>query len=184
MINNELSASTSNTTSTTTITFRISKQYEEYLRKRAKQDKVSINIIANKILGEYIEWLQFIEKFGTIILSKDAFSALVKVIDEKELISLAIKIGQKTPKEFILFKWKKITDRNVIEFIKMFSHHCMNGECDYNTTPDNKITISLKHNMGRKVSIFLKYYIQSIIQETLKRDSETEIMENLITINF
>lgn len=64
------------------------------MRKRAKQDKVSINIIANKILGEYIEWLQFIEKFGTIILSKDAFSALVKVIDEKELISLALKIGQ------------------------------------------------------------------------------------------
>ena len=60
----------------------------------------------------------------------------------------------------------------------------MNAECDYNTTTDNKITISLKHNMGRKVSIFLKYYIQSIIQETLKRDSETEIMENLITINF
>ena len=181
MGNNRLSSST---TSTSTITFRISKQYEDYLRKRAKQDKVSLNIIANKIFGEYIEWQQFIEKFGTIVLSKEVFSELVKVLDEKDLINIAVKTGQKIPKEFILFKYKKITDRNVTEFIKMFSYHCINGEYDYNTTMDNKITISLKHNMGRKVSIFLKYYIESIVQETLKRESQSEIMDNLIIITF
>jgi hypothetical protein len=46
---------------------------------------------------------------------------LIDVIDEHELINLGIKIGSKTPREFILFKWKEITNENVIEFIKMFS---------------------------------------------------------------
>ncbi len=49
------------TTTTTTITFRITKQYEDYLRKKAEQERVSVNIIANRIFGEYIEWQQFIE---------------------------------------------------------------------------------------------------------------------------
>ena len=57
--------------STTTITFRISKKYEDYLRRKSEQERVSLNTVANKILGEYIEWKQFIEKFGTIILSKE-----------------------------------------------------------------------------------------------------------------
>ena len=52
--------------STNTITFRISKKYEDSLRRKSEQERVSLNIVANKILGEYIEWQQFIEKLGTI----------------------------------------------------------------------------------------------------------------------
>ena len=48
--------------SSTTITFRISKKNDDYLRKRAEQERVSVNIIANKTFNEYIEWQQFIEK--------------------------------------------------------------------------------------------------------------------------
>ena len=51
---------------TTTITFRITKKYDDYLCKKAEQERVSVNIIANRIFGEYIEWQQFIEKFGTV----------------------------------------------------------------------------------------------------------------------
>jgi hypothetical protein len=116
---------------TSTITFRISKKYEDYLRTKTKLDNVSVNVAANKIFREYIEWQQFVEKFGTIVLSKEAFDMLIEAIDENKLIDLGIKIGQKTPKEFILFRWKKITDKNVIEFIKMFSNHCLNAQHDY-----------------------------------------------------
>jgi hypothetical protein len=57
--------------STTTITFRISKKYEDSLHRKSEQERVSLNIVANKILGEYIEWQQLVEKLGTIILSKE-----------------------------------------------------------------------------------------------------------------
>jgi hypothetical protein len=43
---------------------------------------------------------------------------LIDVIDEHELINLGIKIESKTPREFILFKWKEITNENVIEIYK------------------------------------------------------------------
>ena len=46
---------------TTTITFRIPKKYDDYLCKKTEQERVSVNIIANRIFGEYIEWQQFIE---------------------------------------------------------------------------------------------------------------------------
>ena len=40
------------------ITFRINKKYDNYLRKKAEQERVSVNIIVNRIFGEYIEWQQ------------------------------------------------------------------------------------------------------------------------------
>ncbi|HEU4481545.1 MAG TPA: hypothetical protein VFR65_00685, partial [Nitrososphaeraceae archaeon] len=51
--------------------FRISKKYEDSLHRKSEQERVSLNIVANKILGEYIEWQQLVEKLGTIILSKE-----------------------------------------------------------------------------------------------------------------
>jgi len=172
-----------NSTSTT-ITFRITKKYEDYLRKKAEQERVSVNIIANRIFGEYIEWQQFIEKFGTVALSKEAFFTLIDVIDEQKLIDVGLKIGRKMPKEFILFKWKEITQKNVIEFIKMFSDHCINGEYDHTTTTDNKSMISIKHNTGMKGSIFLKSYLESVITETLQKKPNIEITDNCIILQF
>jgi hypothetical protein len=55
----------------TTITFRISKKYKKTLK--SKNERISLNTIENKIFGEYIKWQQFIDKFGTIVLSKEAF---------------------------------------------------------------------------------------------------------------
>ena len=174
----------SSTSNTTTITFRISKKYEEFLRKKSEYERVSINTIANKIFGEYIEWQQFIEKFGTIVLSKEAFSMLIEAIDEDKLIDLGIKIGSNIPKEFILFKWKEITKENVIEFLQMFINHCINGENDCNFTIDNKAAISIKHNMGLKWSIFLKSLFGSIIKETLQKECATKITNNSLIIQF
>jgi hypothetical protein len=173
-----------NSTTTTTITFRITKKYEDYLRKKAEQERVSINIIANRIFGEYIEWQQFVEKFGTIALSREAFFTLINVIDEQKISEVGAKIGQKMPKEFILFKWKEITYKNIVEFIKMFSDHCLNGDYDYTTTTDNKTVISIKHSMGIKGSIFLKSYFLSLIMETLQKQPNVEITDNSIILRF
>jgi hypothetical protein len=181
VIVNTLSSS-SNTT--TTITFRISKRYEEFLRKKSEQERVSINTIANQIFGEYIEWQQFIEKFGTIVLSKEAFSMLIESIDEDKLIDLGIKIGSNIPQEFILFKWKEITKENVIEFLQMFINHCINGENDCTFTMDNKAAISIKHNMGLKWSIFLKSFFGAIIKETLQKEYNTKITKNSLIVHF
>ena len=68
-----MSSSTSKTTAIiiTTITLRISKKYKKTLK--SKNERISLNTLENKILGEYIKWQQFIEKFGTIILIKGVF---------------------------------------------------------------------------------------------------------------
>ena len=54
-----------------------SKKYDDYLRKKAEQERVSVNIIVNRIFGEYIEWQQqFIEKLELLFyVTKSSFKS-------------------------------------------------------------------------------------------------------------
>ncbi|MGE5633969.1 MAG: hypothetical protein ACM3VV_01935 [Deltaproteobacteria bacterium] len=83
--------------------------------------------MANQIFGEYVEWQRYTERFGIIAMSKDAFKYILDSLDDKKVIELATTIGQKAPKEFILFKWKNLDSKNIVDFIKMYLEHCGYG---------------------------------------------------------
>jgi uncharacterized protein (DUF1778 family) len=91
-----------------TISFRIDSEYEKLLRSEAEEKKVSLNTLANQIFGEHLEWQRYIERFGTIVMSKDAFKLILELLSEDKVVDLAINIAAKAPKEFILFKWKNL----------------------------------------------------------------------------
>ncbi len=134
---------------TSTISFRIDSQYDRVLRNEAEEKKVSLNTLANQIFGEHIEWQRYTERFGTIVMSKDAFRLIVESLSEAKVADIAINIARKAPMEFILFKWKDLSSTNVINFMKMFIGHCGYGQYDYVKDQDiNKF--SIRHELGRK----------------------------------
>lgn len=116
------------TKKTSTVSFRINKEYDEALRAEAEEKKVSMNTLVNQIFGEYVDWNKYVKRFGTIILSREAFKLLLESLDDDKIRTLAVDIATKAPREFILFKWKEIDQSHVIGFIKMFFDHCGYGQ--------------------------------------------------------
>ena len=168
---------------TATISFRMDSKYEQLLRNEAEEKKVSLNTLANQIFGEHLEWQRYIERFGTIVMSKDAFKLILEFLSEEKVIDLAISIASKVPKEFILFKWKDLNSDNVINFVRMFFGHCGYGQYDYvKDKSTNKF--SIRHELGRKGSLFLTTYIKTVVKSTLGKDSETISADNSITVSF
>ena len=168
---------------TATISFRINSEYEQLLRNEAEEKKVSLNTLANQIFGEHLEWHRYMERFGTIIISKDAFKLVLESLSEEKVTDLAINIASKAPKEFILFKWKDLNSDSVINFVRMFFGHCGYGQYDYvKDKTTNKF--SIRHELGRKGSLFLTTYIKTVVKSTLGKDSETISADNSITISF
>lgn len=168
---------------TATISFRMDSKYEQLLRNEAEEKKVSLNTLANQIFGEHLEWQRYIERFGTIVMSKDAFKLVLEFLSEEKVIDLAISIASKAPMEFILFKWKDLNSDNVINFVRMFFGHCGYGQYDYvKDKSTNKF--SIRHELGRKGSLFLTTYIKTVVKSTLGKDSETISADNSITVSF
>lgn len=168
---------------TSTFTFRIDKEYEKILREEAQAKKITVNTLANQIFGDYVEWQRYMERFGTIVLSRDAFKIVLDSLDEKNLLNLAIDIGEKAPKEFILFKWKGIATDNVIKFIKMYFDHCGYGTHDQTKT-EGRVTFSIRHDLGKKGSLFLKTFLETLIKSTLGKSCNSTVTANSLVLSF
>ncbi len=168
---------------TSTFTFRIDKEYEKVLREEAQSKKITVNTLANQIFGDYVEWQRYMERFGTIVLSREAFKIVLDSLDEKNLLNLAIDIGEKTPKEFILFKWKGIATDNVIKFVKMYFDHCGYGTHDQTKT-EGKVIFSIRHDLGKKGSLFLKTFLETLIKSTLGKNCDSTMTANSIVLSF
>ncbi len=168
---------------TSTITFRIDEDHDEKLRKIAEDKNVSLNALANQVLGNYVQLERYMEKFGVLMMSHDAFLSIMDALDEGQLIRLASSIGSNEPKEFILFKWKDVNSEIVSDFIKMYFEHCGYGTCDLERT-ESSIAVSIHHKLGRKGTVFLKTFLESLIQSTLEKSCKTVTAKNSVTIRF
>ena len=171
------------TKKTSTITFRIDEEYEKGLRKEAEEKRISMNTLANQIFGDHVEFDQFMKKFGMVEMSKGSFKDLLNSLDEKNIINFAKSIGSKEPKDFILFKWKELTSDSVSEFIKMYFERCGYGMCDMQIG-DGASNVSVHHDFGKKGSIFLKAFLEAIVQSSLEKDSDVAITDNSVTLKF
>ncbi len=172
------------TKKTSTVSFRINKEYDEALRAEAEEKKVSMNTLVNQIFGEYVDWNKYVKRFGTIILSREAFKLLLESLDDDKIRTLAVDIATKAPREFILFKWKEIYQSHVIGFIKMFFDHCGYGQYDHQVTESKVNKFSIRHELGKKGSIFLKIYVETVIRDTLGIKCQSIITDNSVTISF
>ena len=169
---------------TSTVSFRIDREYYQILRRESEEKKISLNTLVNQIFGEYVEWHKYVKQFGTIILSKDAFKLMLDILDNDKIINLAIEIATKAPKEFILFKWKEINPSNVIDFIKMFFDHCGYGHYDHQLTESKINKFSIRHELGKKGSIFLKAYVETVVKDILRTECKSIITDNSVTMIF
>jgi hypothetical protein len=171
------------TKKTSTITFRIDEKYEKGLRKEAEEKRISLNTLANQIFGDHVELDQYMKKFGMVEMSKGSFRELLNSLDEKNIINFAKSVGAKEPKDFILFKWKELTTQSISNFIKMYFEHCGYGMCDMQVE-DNVSTVSVHHEFGKKGSIFLKGFLEAIIQSTLEKEGNVVTTDNSVTLKF
>ena len=116
-------------------------------------------------------------------MSKDAFKFILESLDEQKIITLAINIASKAPKDFILFKWKELNSNSVINFMKMFFEHCGYGQYDYAKNQYTS-TFSIRHDLGKKGSLFLKTYIETVIKVVLGRECNSIVTEESIVVEF
>jgi hypothetical protein len=47
---------------------------------KQKRKKVSLNTLANQIFGEHLEWQRYTDRFGTILMSEDAFRLILETL--------------------------------------------------------------------------------------------------------
>ena len=165
---------------TTNLTFRVDKKIGDELRTNAEHKKLSLNMLGNQIFSEYVEFQQYANQFGKIVLTKDSFKVMLDSLEEEEVIKVAKKIA-KNSKEFIIFRWGEINHEIIIKFLQICLDYGGFGQYTINKSNDNT-TLSIKHELGKKGSLFIKTFFEFVIRSTMDTQFESEISNDTILI--
>ncbi len=65
----------------------------------------------------------------------------------------------------------------------MYFEHCGYGMCDMQKE-ESISTVSVHHEFGKNGSIFLKAFLEAIIQSTLEKEGNVITTENSVTLKF
>ncbi len=82
-----------------------------------------------------------------------------------------------------MFKWKEVSTDNVITFLKTYFDHCGYGMHDQ-TKIEGKITFSIRHDLGKKGSLFLKTFLETVVKSTLGKNSSSTLTTNSLVFSF
>ena len=72
----------------------------------------------------------------------------------------------------------------MIDFIKMFFDHCGYRQYDYQITESKINKFCIHHELGKKGSLFLKEYVETVVKDILGIAYKSIVTDNAVTMIF
>jgi hypothetical protein len=164
-------------------TVRISQQLDSLLSRDAKAKGMSLNSLITRSLTRYAEWDRYMEKFGHICLTRDAFRTILETTNDEQLARAAQQLGTRLSRDTILFWFKELTLENFLRYVSVF---CKYGQvADYELENEGRnYTITAHHDLGEKWSNYLKTFVEHTMKTTLGITPQIEVSKNSVVVLF
>jgi len=163
---------------TETITARINKNTLTKIRSYAKSENTTINSTINQLLSHAVDWDIVASKTGWIPIPKDILIALFDKLEDSVIMNVAEESGKHISKDLILAMRGKVDVKEWISILR--SRAKASGFHFSEMEEDDHFKFVMKHDMGRKWSIyFLTYYNSSF--KVLNCDIDYEITNHTIS---
>lgn len=164
-----------------TVTIRIKKSQISELRIIASQKNISLNTLLTQILTRHLDTDKIYNKFNCVKIPKDVFSIMSKTKSIQEMNELGKYLAEEFATDFILTKWKKISQETILQFIKIFVQE---NSGIYNIIQKNNgQIIFIHHKMGKKISKFYSSLIQSLYAQ-LDMNTSTELFKDYTSVQI
>lgn len=167
-----------------TITFRINSKVMEYFRKESEKRGISMNALVNKVLTHYMEWGSYEPRIGMIPFPKAVLAKIFAEMSTDQLTRLASSVGKNTAIDMAIFMKGRI---DVLGFISWLEARMGNSGFEvvhHVDRSDGAHTITIKHDLGKNWSLYLKTLLESTLADVFKKQSEFIISDAMLSMSF
>jgi hypothetical protein len=167
-----------------TMTFRLNRKVIESFRKESERTGMSMNALVNQVLCHYVEWDSFEPKIGMIPFPKAVLARIFSEMKEDQITKLASSIGKDTAIDMAIFMKGRM---DVLAFISWLEARMRNSgfQVVYRVDSVRGIhTVTIKHDLGKNWSLYLRTMLQSILADFFKRQSEFVVSDSMISASF
>ncbi len=162
---------------TDVVAFRIPSDKVEFLRKEAKNRKVSVNVMANHILDMYFDFHLAASNAGFVYLPRKTVKGMINALREEEITIIA-----KGPvrSDFIDLTYLMRGRLTLQSFLNTILAWARDSNFPYRDDFEGyNRTITIHHNMGRKWSLLLKESLVAALDELASKvtiDAREDVM--------
>ena len=165
-------------------TIRTNREWDTILKDEANSRGISINCLLNQIIERHVFSYRFIDVFPCLVVPCEMIKGLLDGLTEEQLIKEGDAAGSFVPKHSLFLKGLTPSredvmlrmENNVSEHSNWYQFQCqkING----------RVTMLLRHQLGRKWSIYLEAYYAALFKKLINVPITSEIGENSLAIKL
>jgi hypothetical protein len=167
-----------------TMTFRINRNVVESFRVESETSGISMNVLVNQVLRHYVEWDSFEPRIGMIPFPKTVLGKIFSEMKEDQIVKLASSVGKDTAIDMAMFMEGPM---DTLMFISWVETRMRNSGFEIVHRVDNAKgihTVTVKHDLGKNWSLYLRTMLQSILADIFKKQSEFIVSDSMLLVSF
>lgn len=169
---------------TNRVTLRLQNDILEVLKREASKTDLTLNAFINKVLNKNIAFEENVNVTLNVVFPHDFFLSIVDKLNERDIQDLAEKGPGVVKKLFNIIGMQYDVDHVIHNYFAVVGKYCKWFEFSYKVARDRYRLVFSADSSTQKWSLFLKYYIKTIL-ESLKVSITSESMqEGIIVFEF
>jgi len=148
-----------------TVSFRVPEDIISEIEKEARINLTSTNVLINQILLQYVSWDKFEHRMKMFPVAEDVLHYILDNLDESQRKE-AIDITFNAIRDWALVSKKKFDIHSCLQVLEDYCR--MVGISVEESTSSGARTFVIRHNLGRKASIFIEELVEKIFWEIVK----------------
>ncbi|MHA2162621.1 MAG: hypothetical protein ACXABF_09370 [Candidatus Thorarchaeota archaeon] len=158
------------------------KNWDDILQEEAEKANLSVSTLLNQIVRKYIMALRFSNHNPHITLDQKTFNEMITSLDEERVSQIGKEMGAFIPESGMLQRGFLLNQESLAWFIEEIYGRYENWYQVNRSKRKKDIMYHLRHDFGRKWSLFLDCYFSSMFNTMLDIDLNTMIRDNSITL--
>ena len=165
-------------------TVRIPSSLDTELRKVARENKSSVNSIAEGALTKFVEFDQFSQDFDYVVVPKTLLVKAAQYLTQTQIKEFGEWAAKGPGSDTVQFYGKSKSLNAVLNTFEGIGARYSRLFAFHHETDGKDHTITLNHGMGMKWSLFYGANLKKIFKELLDMKIETQLTENVVVGHF
>jgi predicted DNA-binding ribbon-helix-helix protein len=169
---------------TTVRTFRLNAAWDNILKEEAENASITVSQLLNQVVRRYIIAQRFFNHSQSVNIEYKIFSPILEMLNEEEINGFGKLVGATSVREGVTNRGLPL-DFDSVNFLIEEVYDRYSGWFKCNTYKNgSEYVFNLNHMFGRKWSLFIHSFMESMFMTLLDITVSSEIYEDSVLIRM
>jgi hypothetical protein len=169
-------------TDTKVRTFRVNTSLDNVLREEAERQSITVSALLSQMVARYAAAERYFTRYNALTVERNTFKSFIDEVSDEKVAELGDLAGSRSLRNGLAIRGMGVNREN-IRFIVEEVYGMYSGWFTANFfEKDGTSVYHLRHNLGKKWSIFLERYMVNMFKTLMGLEVEVEKGYDFVTI--